>query len=639
LTLETVADLRALIHAVDQRCRQQMLGITDTCVSADEAPGLCPVCGGDKWYVQKTTARHGKTLIHGQFEARETVRVCAAGCHHHCGRLVTRGAASLANHLLPASVVGYDVMVRVGLERFLRHRQRHEICTLIEEEAGIRISSGEVSALARRFVHYLARLHHARAERLKAALASDGGWPMHVDATGEDGRGTLLLVMAGWRQWVLGAWKISTERAELILPCLLETVHTFGAPCAAMRDLGRAMTPALDDLVSALELPIPVLACHQHFLADVGKDLLEAAHAQLRGLFRATKVRPKLRALVRDLGRQLGPSIADARKAVRQWQSMAQSGHGIASGEDGLAIVRALAQWTLDYQAQASGFDYPFDRPYLDLYERCLTTLRATDALLRNPPEDKKVKGALERLQRYLAPVDCEVPFRQITARLRRRAALFDELRGVLRLATTPQEQETEHDLERMQEKLNELVASLKKRRPARGPAQDIRQAIDIVLKHIDSHGANLWGHAIRLPQSAGGGVRLIARTNFLAENFFGQLKHDERRRSGRKNLTHDLEHLPAEAALVYNLEHADYVDLMCGSLDRLAEAFAHLDQDQREQHLRGLPSDDPQQDLGHVLQLESASLSTADRRVIRTEEMDRRVAAAAKSSAPHRRH
>ena len=111
--------------------------------------------------------------------------------------------------------------------------------------------------------------------------------------------------------------------------------------------------------------------------------------------------------------------------------------------------------------------------------------------------------------------MDCEEPFRQITARLRRRAALFDELRGVLRLATTPQEDETEHDLQQMQEKLNELVASLKKRRPARGPAQDIRQAIDIILKHIDNHGANLWGHAIRLPQSAGGGVRLIARTNF----------------------------------------------------------------------------------------------------------------------------
>ncbi len=628
-----------MIRSLAHQCRQQILGTTGTCLSANEAPGLCPVCGGDQWYVQKTRPRHGRTLTHGQFEARETVRVCASGCRHPAGRLVTRGAGSLTEHLLPASVVGYDVMVRVGLERFLRHRQRPEICALIEEEAGIRISTGEVSALARRFVHYLARLHQARAERLKAALAGDGGWPMHVDATGEDGRGTLLLVMAGWRQWVLGAWKISTERAELILPCLRETVRRFGAPCAAMRDLGRAMTPAIDELVSELALSIPVLACHQHFLADVGKDLLEPSHAQLRTLFRATKVRPKLRTLVRDLGRKLGPSIEDTRQAVRQWQSMAECGHGIESGNNGLAIVRAVAQWTLDYIAQASGLDYPFDRPYLDLYERCLSALRATDALLRTPPEDKQVKSALERLHRYLAPVDCEVPFRQTTERLRRRAALFDELRGVLRLATKPQADETEHDLNRMQEKLNELVASLKKRRPERGPAQDIREAIDLILTHIDIHGANLWGHAIRLPESVGGGVRLISRTNFPAENFFGELKHNERRRSGRKHLTQDLEHLPADAALVYNLEHADYVTLLCGSLDRLAEAFARLDHDQREQHLRGLPADDPQPDLGSVLQLESASLSTADRRVIRTEEMDRRVAAAAGSRAPNRRH
>ena len=545
----------------------------------------------------------------------------------------------MTKHLPPSSVVGYDVMVRVGLERFLRHRQRHEILSTIENEEGIRISTGEVSELSRRFVHYLARLHQARADRLKVALERDGGWPMHVDATGEDGRGTLLLVMAGWRQWVLGAWKISTERADLILPCLRETVRNFGAPCAVMRDLGRAMTPAINDLVSELEPSFPVLACHQHFLADVGKDLLEPSYAKLRDLFRRAKERPKLRALVRDFGRKLGPSIEDARKAVRQWQLMAEGGHGIESGDDGLAIVRAIAQWTLDYKTQASGLDYPFDQPYLDLYERCSIALRATDAFLRTPPEDKKVKSALKRLHRYLAPVDCEVPFRQTTERLRRRAALFDELRGVLRLAAILQKDETEQDLDRMRERLDELVASLKKRRPERGPAQDIREAIDIVLKHIETHGANLWGHAIHLPESAGGGVRLVVRTNFPAENFFGELKHNERRRSGRKNLTQDLEQLPAEATLVYNLEHADYVTLICGSLDHLAEAFAHLDLDQHEKRLRRLPFGDPHLDIGNELQLASASLSTADRRVIRTAEMDRRVATVAKSRAPHRRH
>jgi hypothetical protein len=90
---------------------------------------------------------------------------------------------------------------------------------------------------------------------------------------------------------------------------------------------------------------------------------------------------------------------------------------------------------------------------------------------------------------------------------------------------------------------------------------------------------------------------------------------------------------------LVYNLERADYVAFVCGSLDRLAEAFAQLDFDRHEMRLKGLPSDDRQQNLSNEIQLASASLSTEDRRVIRTKEMDRRVAAAARSRAPHRRH
>ena len=244
------------------------------------------------------------------------------------------------------------------------------------------ISTGEVSELAQRFATYFARLHRHCADKIKAALEADGGWPLHVDATGEAGRGTLLVAMAGWRQWVLGAWKISTEREELILPCLRE-----------------------------------------------------------------------------------------------------------------------------------------------------------------------------------------------------------------------------------------------------------------VVLTHSDNHGKNLWGHAIRLPESAGGGVRLVARTNLMAESFFKMLKHNERRRSGRKNLGQDLEHLRAEAALVRNLEHEDYMRIVCGSLNQLPAAFAELDKLERQKRLNGESIKDQEDDLQTILQLASASLSPADRRIVRDEKMDHRIEAAARSRAPRRRH
>ncbi|MCP4876315.1 MAG: hypothetical protein GY896_12700 [Gammaproteobacteria bacterium] len=44
------------------------------------------------------------------------------------------------------------------------------------------------------------------------------------------------------------------------------------------------------------------------------------------------------------------------------------------------------------------------------------------------------------------------------------------------------------------------------------------------------------------------------------------------------------MEDQPAQAALAMNLEHPEYVRLMCGSLDHLASAFAELDESALEQ-------------------------------------------------------
>ena len=612
---------------------QKVLDLFGMVVTAKGQPGSCDICQGSM-HVQKTFLHEGRTLAHGTFDVRETVWVCAARCRYPSGKFVTRRADSVLQCIMPNSITGYDLMVSVGLKRYLYYRQREEIRAKLLEKHGIEISSGEVSLLSWRFLDYLSRLHYARADQLKAALESDGGWPMHVDATGENGRGTLFVVMAGWRKWVLGSWKIATERSELILPCLQDIVRRFGIPCAAMRDLGRAVTPATEALVLELNIDIPILACHQHFLADIGKDLLETTHSELRELFRRIKVLPKLRALVRDLGRQIGEQIDEARKAVQEWQSMVETNYRLPEGRKGLAIVRAIAQWTLDYNDDSTGLDFPFDRPYLDLYNRCKIALRAIEAFLYDPPDDRKVVGAIKRLHRIVFSVSSEVPFLQIVRRLRRRAALFDELRDKLRPASTLPENESEHDLNAMQKDFEKWITSIETRRPKRGPSEDIRAAIDTILKHVDTHGNNLWGHIIRLPEYAGGGIRLVARTNELLENFFKGVKHSERRRSGRKNLTKDLEHLPAAALLTYNLKHADYVSIVCGSLDKLAETFAQLDLEEQRNQQKGLIPTEPE-DLERVLQLSTSSLSTADKRIVRTDSMNRRIRKAAKSRAP----
>ncbi len=96
----------------------------------------------------------------------------------------------------------------------------------------------------------------------------------------------------------------------------------------------------------------------------------------------------------------------------------------------------------------------------------------------------------------------------------------------MLRLAAKPKKDETGQGLNRMQENLDEVVVSLKKRRTEHGPAQDTRKAIDIVLMRIDVHGTKLCGHAIQLPESLGGGVRLVSGTNFSAEHYCAGFKN-----------------------------------------------------------------------------------------------------------------
>ena len=139
--------MRQHVSVLDARRRQRTRSTAGVLVAVTEEPGPCPICVGSM-EVQKTIRRHGMTLEHGPFEVRETVHVCGSGCRHCSGALVTRRAVSLAQRIPPGSIVGYDVMVFVGLQRFLQFRQRDEIRTALLCEHGLSLSSGDSPAIS-----------------------------------------------------------------------------------------------------------------------------------------------------------------------------------------------------------------------------------------------------------------------------------------------------------------------------------------------------------------------------------------------------------------------------------------------------------------------------------------------------------
>ncbi|MBC8333666.1 MAG: hypothetical protein H8E29_00215 [Anaerolineales bacterium] len=205
------------------------------------------------------------------------------------------------NRLVPrGSNFAYDIEVFVGIERYSHFQQREEIQNKLKTERNISISTGEISNLAKRFLGHLQCLHLSRSDELKRAMVRDGGYPLNIDATSEAGSGTLYVAYTDWRGWVLGSWRLTTERANQITPCLEETVERFGIPVAIMRDLGKAVIPATKNFVKDLDEDVTILSCHAHFLKDIGKDLLEPSYDELRKLLRSYGFKASLQRLIRE---------------------------------------------------------------------------------------------------------------------------------------------------------------------------------------------------------------------------------------------------------------------------------------------------------------------------------------------------
>ncbi|MBI4864857.1 MAG: hypothetical protein HY815_32055 [Candidatus Riflebacteria bacterium] len=162
-----------------------------------------------------------------------------------------------------------------------------------------------------------------------------------------------------------------------------------------------------------------------------------------------------------------------------------------------------------------------------------------------------------------------------------------------------------------------------------------MREAIDTVLAHLDRYADTLWGHAFRLPDEAGGGIRLVDRTHNILEGRFGSAKQGVRRRTGRKNLAWDLEHLPAAAMLATNLEYSDHVSVLCGSLENLPATFARLDADQAEERRQRPPGTEQPQEKYLPLPIASSALPREDRPIVRSARLQACIAAAARSRAP----
>jgi len=208
-------------------------------------------------------------------------------------------------------------------------------------------------------------------------------------------------------------------------------------------------------------------------------------------------------------------------------------------------------------------------------------------------PRSHVERRTLKQLSKILARFD-ELPrLAWAVPKLEKGWQAFCELRDILRLtdaelprgdlrsASTREFPELEmarlHDIKKATELYHEQIRKhvLQSHCPSSPEA--------VILKYLDRYAKQLFGHPATYDDE-GNILFVVERTNNVAEHFFGADKQKLRRRLGRANLGRDLEDQPAQAALVSNLLHADYVRVLCGSLQHLPAAFAELDRETRRE-------------------------------------------------------
>ncbi len=521
----------------------------------------CAVCKAPL-RMKKSTRRTALTYFHGAFDAREVVKECEENPSHPVAR-----SAALQHLVRPRQRFGYDLIVHIGLARYLRGMQREEIREELRRERGIELSSGSISNLCDRFLLYLEALHLVRAPCFKAEM-QELGYPLHIDATSEHGKGGLFVCIDGFRGWVLFAKKIETESETHLTPIVERTVNLFGDPLAVVRDLGEAGRKAVAPL---RKRGVPDLVCHYHFLGALGKKLFDNPYALLRSILRQSRIRSNLRELLKDL------------KGYRQADSK--------DGRFGPGRIRedllALVHWILEGDGKKDA-PYPFCLPHLDFFMRCRDAMRRAERWAPTPRSQAE-RRALGHLEKLMNRLEKDKRIDDAASRLEKGWRAFCELRNILRLTDSELPRgDKRYDqallpvlemkrLEEIEKSINRYIDDLHKRVGNESLVKP-KTTNAIILKYFKRYGENLFGHPV-IRDEDGTVIAITERTNNKAEHYFGGEKQHLRRRLGRANLGRDLEDQPAQAALTANLSHPDYVRILCGSLDNLPAAFANLDE------------------------------------------------------------
>ena len=375
----------------------------------------------------------------------------------------------------------------------------------------------------------------------------------------------------GVNGWVLDSRKIKSEKEEQITPSLQEIKSQYGEPLAIKRDMGKGMEKA----VSIVFPDVIDTICHQHFVRDVGKDILLEQYSKIRKVLIKKKTRTRLNRLLEQLIVEISDMGYDVNVTFESFVNCEL----IELNTNKTVMVYAIVTWILNYTKEGDGLGFPFDMPYVSLYERCVIAKDMVDKLVMMMAELKRVYKPLFELKSILEDAD-DKKIKSEYVGMKNGRELFTELREILRIESKSVplsdglECNSESDVFEMMSDLERFKKKLSEQLQNDGTEKG---EIKIVLKHLEKYWEKLFVTNFKIDPNDSSKDIKMQRTNNISEGFFRKIKANQRRTHGNRDVGQDLNFYGSYLPMVWNLEDDEYVKTVYGSLEKIPVMFSKV--------------------------------------------------------------
>jgi len=531
--------------------------------------GHCCICDKNL-HVLKTQKTTVYSMKYREFYALETLLYCTE--HKYEGNHIIKYDSPELNQIVPPySNFAYDVAIHIGLSRFLHHKQKSEIQHELKIEYGIKISDGGITHLSDKFLIYCRCVHEMASARIKEIQDKRGGYILHIDATVEEDSHMIFVAMNSVNGWILNSKKIKSESSEAIIPALEEIKSCYGEPLAIKRDMGSGMALA----VSTVFPNTPDKICHYHFVRDIGNDILSKRYSLIRAFLIDNKIKTSLKRLSDELVTQINDGDYDANMTFDSIENCKLS----ELKNNKSVYTYALITWILNYGKEGEGMGFPFDLPYVSLYERCCKARIMIERLILLLAELKSVYKPMVQLKKILAQTD-DHDIKLIHEKMGYGRMLFARLRQILRLdpETVPLSSvlktdddevvyKMEQELERFNKELNKNIL------------QDDLKVRDkkILIYHLEKYKDKLFLTNFRIDPKDPSKDIIMERTNNLEEQNFRKIKRNQRRIHGNRDVGHDLNFYGSYLPIARNLDNEEYVKTVYGRMENIPVVFSSV--------------------------------------------------------------